>query len=200
MAHDSDDGRPGLQVLGGVVEREGVLLLLRHDLYVHAEVIRNELDEVIGHGLGDGERGPHEEQSLDDVVGGHAQKLGEVGDGRTLGYPHGVELREILVVLEGFLDALLLGSLRLLLLETLLALPASARGLVRLLNGLAGLLEDVTRARMRILLRLTSHAAVAVLALSVPRGLPALAMSASLRVERGALCRNVRIARPWSGA
>ena len=80
VTHDGDDGRPGLQVLGGIVEREGVLLLLRHDLDVHAEVIRNELDEVIGHGLGDGERCPHEEQTLDDVIGGHAQKLGKVGD------------------------------------------------------------------------------------------------------------------------
>ncbi len=49
VAHDGNHGRPGLEVLGVIVEGEGVLLLLGHDLDVHAQVVSDQLDQVVGH-------------------------------------------------------------------------------------------------------------------------------------------------------
>ena len=125
VTHDGDHRRAGLEVGGVVVEGEGVLLLLRHDLDVAPEVVGHELDELVGHRLGEGERGAEQEQALDDVVGGDAEKLGELADRGALRDPHGVELGDVLVVCQGLLDALLLCRLLGLLLATLLAALAA---------------------------------------------------------------------------
>ena len=152
--------RARLEVGRVVVEREGVLLLLGHDLDVTPEVVGHELDELVGHGLGQRERGAQQEEALDDVVGRHAEELGELAHGGALRDPHGVELREVLVVGDGLLDAVLLGGLLGLLLAALLAALAAPGGLAgRLLDGHAGLLEDAAPV---IGLGLARHAAVAV--------------------------------------
>ena len=178
VAHDRDHGRARLEVGGVVVEREGVLLLLGHDLDVAAEVVGHELDELVGHGLGERERGAQQEQALDDVVGGHAEKLGELLDRGALRHLHGVELREVLVVGQRLLDALLHRGLLGLLLATLLAALAAAGGLARrLLDGHAGLLEDAAAV---VGLGLAGHAAVAVLAVALAAA-PLLAAPAAAR-------------------
>ena len=56
VAHDGDDRGARLKVGGIVVEREGVLLLGGDDLDLTAQVVGNELDEVVGHGLRHGKR------------------------------------------------------------------------------------------------------------------------------------------------
>ena len=190
MAHDRDDGGTGHQVLGVVEEGEGVLLLLGHDLDVPAEVIGDQLDELVGHGLGQGQGRAQQEQALDDVVGGDAEEPGQLRDRGALWDPDGVELRDVLVVGDGLLDALLLGGLLGLLLPALLALLATTGGLAGgLLDGHTGLLEDVGAV---VLLRLAGHAAVAVLLLASPAsGLaspaPALAALVSGRGGAGTL-------------
>ncbi len=162
VAHDRDDRGARLERVGIVVEREGVLLLLGHDLDVAPEVVGHELDELVRHRLGEGERRSEQEQALDDVVGGNAEKLGEVAYRGALRDAHGVELREVLVVREGLLDTALLGSLRSLAHAALLAALAAAGGLaVCLLDGLAGLIEDAVAV---VRLGLAGHAAVPILA------------------------------------
>ncbi len=47
VAHDGDDGRARLEGCRVVVEGEGVLLLLGHDLDVDTQVLGHELDEVV---------------------------------------------------------------------------------------------------------------------------------------------------------
>ncbi len=179
VAHDGDHGRTGLQILGVVVEGKGVLLLLGHDLDVATQVVGDQLDKVIGHGLGEREGVAQEEEALDDVVGRHAEKLGELRDRGALRDLHGVELREVLVVGDGLLYALLLRGLLGLLLAALLAAAAPAGGLARrLLDGLAGLVEDAATV---VGLGLAGHAAVAVLALvAATAALAALAARTAL--------------------
>ena len=90
VTHDGDDRGTGLKVGGIVVEREGVLLLGGDDLDLAAQVVGNELDEVVGHGLRHRERRAQQEQALDDVVGRNVERLGELLDGNALGDLDGV--------------------------------------------------------------------------------------------------------------
>lgn len=92
VAHDGDDRGTRLKVGGIVVEREGVLLLGGNDLDLAAQVVGNELDEVVGHGLRHGKRRAQQEQALDDVVGRNVERLGELLDGNALGDLDGVEV------------------------------------------------------------------------------------------------------------
>ena len=190
VTHDGDDRGARQQVRGVVVEREGVLLLLAHDLDLTAQVVGDELDEVVGHRLGEGQRVAEKEQALDDVVGGNAEKLGELGDSGALRDLDRVELRQVLVVGDCLLDALLLGCLLGLLLAALLALLAAAGRLAAgLLDGGTGLLEDVLAV---VLLRGTSHARVTVLAgLLAATRLVTLAALGSSALGAGLLAGNV---------
>ena len=161
VAHDGDDRCARLKVGGIVVEREGVLLLGGDDLDLTTQVVGNELDEVVGHGLRHGERRTQQEQALDDVVGRNVERLGELLDGNALGNLDGVELLGVHALGQCLLNLALLLSLGSLALALLLALLAATGGLTRgLLDGSAGLLEDLLAA---VLLGLASHAAVVVL-------------------------------------
>ena len=161
VAHDGDDRGTRLKVGGIVVEREGVLLLGGDDLDLTAQVVGNELDEVVGHGLRHGKRRTQQEQALDDVVGRNVERLGELLDGNALGDLDGVELLGVHALGQRLLNLALFLSLCGLALALLLALFAATSGLARgLLDGGTSLLEHLLAA---VLLGLASHAAVVVL-------------------------------------
>ena len=161
VTHDGDDRSARLKVGRIVVEREGVLLLGGDDLDLTAQVVGNELYEVVGHGLRHRERRAQQEQALDDVVGRNVERLGELLDGNALGDLDGVELLGVHALGQRLLNLALLLSLSGLALALLLALLAATGGLARgLLDGGAGLLEHLLAA---VLLGLASHAAVVVL-------------------------------------
>ena len=161
VAHDGDDRGTRLKVGGIVVEREGVLLLGGDDLDLAAQVVGNELDEVVGHGLSHGKRRAQQEQALDDVVGRNVERLGELLDGNALGDLDGVELLGVHSLGQRLLNLALFLSLCGLALALLLALFAATGGLARgLLDGGTSLLEHLLAA---VLLGLASHAAVVVL-------------------------------------
>ncbi len=161
VAHDGDDRGTRLKVGGIVVEREGVLLLGGDDLDLAAQVVGNELDEVVGHGLRHGKRRAQQEQALDDVVGRNVERLGELLDGNALGDLDGVEVLGVYALGQRLLNLALFLSLCGLALALLLALFAATSGLARgLLDGGTSLLEHLLAA---VLLGLASHAAVVVL-------------------------------------
>ena len=161
VPHDGDDRGARLKVGRIVVEREGVLLLGGDDLYLAAQVVGNELDEVVGHGLRHGKRRAQQEQALDDVVGRNVERLGELLDGNALGDLDGVEVLGVHALGQRLLYLALLLSLGSLALALLLALLAATGGLARgLLDGSTSLLEHLLAA---VLLGLASHAAVVVL-------------------------------------
>ena len=163
VAHDGDHGRARQEVLGVVVEGEGVLLLFAHDLDLAAQVIGDELDEVVGHALGEREGVAKQEEALDDVGRGHVEELGELGHRGARGDLDHADLGHVLVVGDGLLDRLLLGGLRLLLLTALLALLAATLALaLGLVHARTRLLEDALAV---VFLGGLGHAAVAVLAL-----------------------------------
>ena len=161
VAHDGDDRGTRLKVGGIVVEREGVLLLGGDNLDLTAQVVGNELNEVVGHGLRHGERRTQQEQALDDVVGRNVERLGKLLDGNALGDLDGVEVLGVHALGQRLLYLALLLSLGSLALALLLALLAATGGLARgLLDGSTSLLEHLLAA---VLLGLASHAAVVVL-------------------------------------
>ena len=161
VTHDGDDRGARLKVGGIVVEREGVLLLGGDDLDLTAQVVGNQLDEVVGHGLRHGERRAQQEQALDDVVGRNVERLSELLDGNALGNLDGVELLGVHALGQRLLNLALFLSLCGLALALLLALFAATSGLARsLLDGGTSLLEHLLAA---VLLGLASHAAVVVL-------------------------------------
>ena len=161
VTHDGDDRGAGLKVGGIVIEREGVLLLGGDDLDLTAQVVGNELDEVVGHGLRHGKRRAQQEQALDDVVGRNVERLGELLDGNALGDLDGVEVLGVHALGQRLLNLALLLSLCSLALALLLALLATTGGLARgLLDGGTSLLEHLLAA---VLLGLAGHAAVVVL-------------------------------------
>ena len=84
VAHDGDDGRTRLEVIVAIVVDDGELFLGGHNAHLAAHVVGDELDELVGHGLGERKHLAEHEQALDDVVGLHAQQLGELGNGGTL--------------------------------------------------------------------------------------------------------------------
>ena len=162
MAHDGDHGGTRLQIGLGVVVHHGVLLLRRHDAHLAAHVVGDELHGLVAHGLGEREHLAEHEQALDDVVGLHAQKLGELGHRRALrDLHHGVVQHQRRV--ETALDGLQLGALAGLGLALLLALLAAALPLVGVGRGHggAGLGEHLVALQ---LLGLHGHLGVAVLA------------------------------------
>ena len=69
VAHDRDDGRPGNEVLLGVVEVLGLDVLLRGVLDVHLapDLGRDELDRLVRERLGDGDHLPQSHHDLDDL-------------------------------------------------------------------------------------------------------------------------------------
>ena len=69
-----------MRIVFGVVVDDGVLLLGRYHANLAAHVVGNKLDKLVSHGLGDGENLAQHEQTLDDVVGRHAQSFGEFAD------------------------------------------------------------------------------------------------------------------------
>ena len=161
VTHDGDDRGARLKVGGIVVEREGVLLLGGDDLDLTAQVVGNELDEVVGHGLRHGERRAQQEQALDDVVSRNIERLGELLDRNALGDLDGIELLGVHALGQCLFYLTLFLSLCSLALALLLALLAASGGLARgLLDGGAGLLEHLLAT---VLLGLASHAAVVVL-------------------------------------
>ena len=161
VAHDGDDRGTRLKVGGIVVEREGVLLLGGDDLDLAAQVVGNELDEVVGHGLRHGKRRAQQEQALDDVIGRNVERLGELLDGNALGDLDGVEVLGVHALGQRLLNLALFLSLCGLALALLLTLFAATSGLARgLLDGGTSLLEHLLAA---VLLGLASHAAVVVL-------------------------------------
>ena len=178
VAHDGDHGRTGLEVLGIVVEAEGVLLLGGNDANLAAHVVGDELDQVIAHGLRHGKRGAQQEQALDDVVSGNVEGLGELGHGDALGNFDGVEILGVDALGDSLLELLLLLQLLRLALALLLALLAATRRLAgRLLDGGSSLLENLLAA---VLFRLASHAGVTVF-LNVSGTLALLTLAALIR-------------------
>ena len=160
VAHDGDHGRTGLEVLGIVVEAEGVLLLGGDDANLAAHVVGDELNQVIAHGLRHGKRGAQQEQALDDVVSGNVEGLGELCHGDALGNFDGVEILRVDALGDSLFELLLLLQLLRLALALLLALLAATGRLAgRLLDGGSSLLEDLLAA---VLFRLASHAGVTV--------------------------------------
>ncbi len=182
VTHDGNHRRTTLEVLGCVVKAEGILLLGGHDAHGAAQVVGNELNEVVAHGLSHGERSAKQEQTLDDVVGGDVESLGELGHGHALGHLDGVKVHGVGALRERLLGLALLGSRSGLGLTLLLALLTTASGLAgSLLDGGAGLLEDLLAA---VLLGLASHAGVAILALDLLVTLALLAALAGLLRRR----------------
>ena len=146
VAHDRDDRSAGLEVLRVVIEGEGVLLLLVHDLHAAAHIVGDELDEVIGHGLRERKRGTKQEETLDDVVGRNLEGVGELGDGDALANLHDVEVGGVLVVGDCVGNGLLVPGLLSGKLTTLLALLAAAGLTAGLLHGSTGLGQNAVAA------------------------------------------------------
>lgn len=61
------------------------LFLGRNDANLATKVIRNKFNQIVAHGLGKGERRAEKEQTLDNVIRGRINKLGELSNRRTLG-------------------------------------------------------------------------------------------------------------------
>ena len=180
MAHDGNDGSATLEIGRVVIERERVLLLGRDDLDLATKVVGNELHEVITHGLRHRERSAEKEQTLDDVVRGNVECIGEFLHGNALGNADGIKLLGVNALSDCLLELLLLldtCGLALALLLTLLAATARlARGF---LDGSASLLEHLLAV---VLLGLTSHTRIMVLFACVTT---TAALLAALLVEVG---------------
>ena len=165
VTHDGNDRRTRLQVFLGVVVDDGVLLLGRDHTNLAAHVVGDELDEVIGHGLGERQHLTEHKQALDDVVGLHAEQLGELGDVGTLGNLHdGVVEHERGI--KTLLDGLHLHALASLCLALLLALLAAALTLMRVRGGYSGARLGKHLVALE-LLRLYGHLGIAILALGL---------------------------------
>ena len=162
MTHNGDHGRTRLEVVFGVVVDDGVLFLGRDDANLAAHIVGNKLDELVGHGLGDRENLAQHEQTLDDVVGRHAQKLCELADRRALHdlddavVEHQIGIDALFDGLHGHTFALSGLSLFLALLATAFALVARSGG-----DGSARLGENLVALE---LLSLHGHLGVAVFA------------------------------------
>ena len=163
VAHDGDHGRAGLEVLVLVVVHHRILLLRRHDAHLAAHVVGDELDQLVAHGLRQGEHLAQHEQALDDVVGLHAQDLGEFRHRGSLGDLHD-GIVEHQRGIEALLDGLQLHALAVLGLALLLALLTAAFALMRGRGGDGGtsLCQHLVALQ---LLGLHGHLRVAVLGL-----------------------------------
>ena len=161
VAHDGDHGGPRLQVLVAVVVHHGVFLFGRHDAHLAPHVVGDELDQVVGHRLREREHLAQHEQPLDDVVGLHADGLGELGHRGTLGHLHHRVVQHEFGV-EALLDGLHLQTLAVLGLALLLALLAAPLAFVGRGGGHcgAGLGEHLVALQ---LLGLHGHLGIAVL-------------------------------------
>ena len=141
VTHDGDYWRTWLQILRIIVEGEGILLLLGHDLNLATKVISNNLNKLIRHGLGKRQRIAKQEQALNDVICRNAKKFSKFRDSRTLRNLYGIKLGNILVVCKCFLNTLLHSSLCSLLLTTLFTLFTATSGLTAcLFNSNASLI------------------------------------------------------------
>ena len=116
---------------------DGELLFRGHDAHLAAHVVGDELDELVGHGLREREHLAEHEQALDDVVGLHAEQLGELGHGGTLGdLDDGIVEHE--AGIETALDGLHLHALAGLGLALLLALLTATLALMGVGGGDGG--------------------------------------------------------------
>ena len=203
MTHNSDHRRTRLKVIFGIVVDDGILFLGRHHANLAAHVVGNKLDELVGHGLGDSKNLAQHEQTLDDVVGRHAQKLCELADRRALHdlddavVEHQIGVDALFDGLHGQTFALCGLALFLALLTTALALVARSGG-----DGSARLGENLVALEF---LSLHGHLGVAVFARCVrklgnlglemmPATLAALAFAALLlRSARRSSCLLVRL-------
>ena len=137
VAHNGDDGRTRLEVLIAIVVDDGELLFRGHDAHLAAHVVGDELDELVGHGLREREHLAEHKQALDDVVGLHAEQLGELGHGGTLGdLDDGIVEHE--AGIETALDGLHLHALAGLGLALLLALLTATLALMGVGGGDGG--------------------------------------------------------------
>ena len=134
VSHNGHDRRTRLQVFLRVVVHDGIFLFGRNDAHLATHVVSDELDEVIRHRLRKRQRLTEHEQTLDHVVRLHAEKLGELGNGCTLGNLHdGIVEHERGV--EALLDGLHLHALASLGLTLLLALLAATLSLMGVRGG-----------------------------------------------------------------
>ena len=141
VTHDGNYWRTWLQVLRIIVEGEGILLLLGHNLNLATKVISNNLNKLIRHSLGKRQRIAKQEQALNDVICRNTKKFSKFRDSRTLRDLYGIKLGNILVVCKCFLNTLLHSSLCSLLLTTLFTLFTAASGLTAcLFNSNASLI------------------------------------------------------------
>ena len=160
VTHNGNYWRTWLQILRIIVEGEGVLLLLGHNLNLATKVICNNLYELIRHGLCKCQRISKQEQALNDVICRNTKKLSKFRDSRALRNLYGIKLGNILVVCKRFLNTLLHSCLCCLLLATLFTLfTAASRLTTCLFNSNASLIKNTAPV---ISLSLTCHAAITV--------------------------------------
>ena len=160
VTHDGNYWRTWLQVLRIIVEGEGILLFLGHNLNLATKVISNNLNKLIRHGLGERQRVAKQEQALNDVICRNAKKLSKFRDSRALRNLYGIKLGNILVVCECFLNTLLHSSLCSLLLTTLFTLFTATSGLTAcLFNSNASFIQNAASV---VSLSLTRHTAITV--------------------------------------
>jgi hypothetical protein len=83
VAHDRDDRRPVLERLFRIVVRLGLLVLLRGvlDRHLALELGGDQLDRLVGEGLGDGDHLPQPHHDLDDLGNRLPERLRELLDG-----------------------------------------------------------------------------------------------------------------------
>ena len=199
VAHDRDYRRTRFEVVVGVVIHDRVLLLGRNDANLASEIVRDQLNEVVAHGLGQRQHLTEHEQPLDDVVGLHLQHFGKLCDRGTLGnLDDGLVEHEFGV--ETLLDGLELGALTRLGLTLLLALLTTPFALMSRCSGdcSARIGEHLVALQ---LLNLYSHFRVTVLAVRLclkfwHELLVALLLLALLAAL---LCRALRLTRLRGG-
>ena len=160
MTHDGNYWRTWLQVLRIIVEGEGILFFLGHDLNLATKVISNNLNKLIRHGLGKRQRVAKQEQTLNDVICRNAKELSKFRDSRALRNLYGIKLGNILVICKCFLNTLLHSSLCSLLLTTLFTLfTATSRLAACLFNSNTSLIQNAASV---VSLSFTRHTTITV--------------------------------------
>ena len=81
VAHNGNDRRTGLKIFWIVIEGKGIFFFLCHNLDFSAQIFRNKVNQIIGHGLGKRQWASKQKEALDNVVGGNAEKICKFGDG-----------------------------------------------------------------------------------------------------------------------
>ena len=81
VAHNGNDRRTGLKIFWIVIEGKGIFFFLCHDLNFPAQIFRNKINQIIGHGLGKRQWASKQKEAFDNVIGGNAEKICKLGDG-----------------------------------------------------------------------------------------------------------------------